>query len=83
MPSDKGIYRSPGALGPAYEDPARLSDDDIEAYLRPFVKSERRIGDLQRFLAAFDNKHTLAIEDRLKTLEARESPGEPMTCISM
>jgi pimeloyl-ACP methyl ester carboxylesterase len=70
MLSDKSIYRSPDALGPAYEDPARLNDEDIEAYLRPFVKSEQRIRDLQRFLAAFDNKHTLAVEGRLKTLKA-------------
>ncbi len=70
MLSDKSIYRSPDALGPAYEDPARLTDADSEAYLRPFVKSEQRLRDLQRFLAAFDNKHTLAIEDRLKTLKA-------------
>jgi pimeloyl-ACP methyl ester carboxylesterase len=70
MLSDKSIYRSPDALGPAYEDPARLSDEDIEAYLRPFVESEQRLRDLQRFLAAFDSKHTLAVEDRLKTLKA-------------
>ena len=70
MLSDKSIYRSPSALGPAYEDPAQLSDEDIEAYLRPFVKSEQRLRDLQRFLAAFDNKHTLAIENRLKALKA-------------
>jgi pimeloyl-ACP methyl ester carboxylesterase len=70
MLSDKSMYRSPDALGPAYENPARLSDEDIEAYLRPFMKSERRIQDLQRFLAAFDNKHTLAIEDQLKSLKA-------------
>ena len=70
MLSDKSVYRSPDALGPAYEDPERLSDEDIEAYLRPFVKSEQRLRDLQRFLAAFDNKHTLAVEDRLKTLKA-------------
>ena len=70
MLSDKSIYRSPDALGPAYEDPERLNDEDIEAYLRPFVKSEQRIRDLQRFLAAFDNKHTLAVEGRLKALKA-------------
>jgi pimeloyl-ACP methyl ester carboxylesterase len=70
MLADKSIYRSPNALGPAYEDPARLNEEDIEAYLRPFVKSEQRIQDLQRFLAAFDNKHTLAVVDRLKTLKA-------------
>src|SRR5580700_5906912 len=70
MLSDKSVYRSPQALGPAYEHPEQLSDDSIETYLRPFVRSEQRTLDLQRFLAAFDNKHTLAIEDRLKTLKS-------------
>ena len=70
MLSDKSVYRSPQALGPAYEHPEQLSDDSIEKYLRPFVRSEQRTLDLQRFLAAFDNKHTLAIEDRLHTLKS-------------
>jgi pimeloyl-ACP methyl ester carboxylesterase len=70
MLSDKSVYRSPQALGPAYEHPELVSDESIEQYLRPFVRSEQRTRDLQRFLAAFDNKHTLAIEDRLKTLKA-------------
>jgi pimeloyl-ACP methyl ester carboxylesterase len=69
MLADKSIYRSPQALGPAYEHPERLSDDSIETYLRPLVRTEQRTRDLQRFLAAFDNKHTLAIEGRLKTLK--------------
>src|SRR5215467_4334022 len=68
--ADKNVYRSSQALGPAYEHPEQLSDDSIERYLRPLVRTERRTRDLQRFLAAFDNKHTLAIEDRLKTLKA-------------
>jgi pimeloyl-ACP methyl ester carboxylesterase len=70
MLSDKKVYRSPKALGPAYEHPERLTDDSIETYLRPLVRTEQRTRDLQRFLAAFDNKHTLAIEERLKTLKA-------------
>src|SRR5712664_3661570 len=70
MLADKSVYRSPQALGPAYEHPEQLSDDSIEKYLRPLVRSEQRTRDLQRFLAAFDNKHTLAIEARLKTLKA-------------
>jgi len=70
MLSNKNIYRSPQALGPAYEYPERLSDESIEQYLRPFLRSEQRLRDLQRFLAAFDNHHTLAIEDRLKMLKA-------------
>jgi pimeloyl-ACP methyl ester carboxylesterase len=67
--SDKRIYRSPQALGPAYEHPEELSDETIDKYLRPFVRSEQRTRDLERFLAAFDNRHTLIIEDRLKTLK--------------
>jgi pimeloyl-ACP methyl ester carboxylesterase len=70
MLSDKNVYRSPQALGPAYEHPEQLSDDSIEKYLRPLVRSEQRTRALERFLAAFDNKHTLAIEARLKTLKA-------------
>jgi pimeloyl-ACP methyl ester carboxylesterase len=47
-----------------------VSDDAIETYLRPFISTEQRTRDLERFLKAFDYKHTLAIEARLKTLNA-------------
>jgi pimeloyl-ACP methyl ester carboxylesterase len=70
MLADKSIYRSPGALGPAYENPERVSDADIEDYLRSLVKTEQRLKDFERFLAAFDNRHTLAIKDKLKALTA-------------
>ena len=70
MLADKSIYRSPQALGPAYEHPEQVSDDSIESYLRPFVKTPERTKDLERFLAAFDNEHTRSIESRLKTLKA-------------
>ena len=70
MLSDKSIYCSPQALGPAYEHPELVTDDSIEAYLRPFVRTDQRIRDLERFLAAFDNKQTLAIEARLRSLKA-------------
>ena len=56
-------------IAPAYEHPERVTDDSIEIYLRPLVRTEQRLRDFQRFLAAFDNKHTLAIEARLKTLK--------------
>lgn len=70
MLANKSVYRSPQALGPAYEHPEQVTDDTIEKYLRPFVRSDQRLHDLERFLAAFDNKHTLAIETQLKTLKA-------------
>src|SRR3984885_6051451 len=69
MLSAKSIYRSPEALGPAYEHPEKVSDDTIERYLRPLVATEQRTRDLERFVNAFDNKHTVTIEPKLKTLK--------------
>ena len=68
MLSDKDFYRSEAALGPAYERPADVADETIEAYLRPFTRKAERIHDLERFLAAFDCKHTVDIEKGLRAL---------------
>src|SRR4030081_1513316 len=70
MLADKTIFRSPGALGPAYERPETVTDEDIETYLRPLVRSEQRRRALQRFVVTFDNKHTRVIEPRLRQLQA-------------
>jgi pimeloyl-ACP methyl ester carboxylesterase len=70
MVANKNIYRSAQALGPAYEHPDRVSDETIETYLRPLVETEQRTRDFRRFLAAFDCKHTVAVEEQLRTLKA-------------
>jgi pimeloyl-ACP methyl ester carboxylesterase len=70
MLADKAIYRSPGALGPAYERPEAVTDEDIETYLRPFLRTEQRTRDFQRFLGAFDPRHALAVEPALRQLQA-------------
>src|ERR1700738_3118868 len=70
MLSNKAMYRSPEALGPAYERPAEVTDETIETYLRPFVASFQRTRDLDRLVLAFENKHTVAIGPKLKTLKA-------------
>src|ERR1700722_3443687 len=70
MLADKGLYRSPQALGPAYENPESVTDQDIEIYLSPFVRTKARTHDLQRFLAAFANIHTVRIEPKLRELHA-------------
>lgn len=67
---DTSVYRSPQALGPAYEHPEKVTDETIETYLRPHVSSPQRLRDLERFLAAFDNVQTVAIEGALKQLQA-------------
>jgi pimeloyl-ACP methyl ester carboxylesterase len=68
MVSDKNIYRSPQALGPAYEHPEKVTDETIDIYLKPHLQTAQRTRDLERFLAAFDPSHTIAIEARLKEL---------------
>ncbi len=68
MLADKMIFRSPGALGPGYERPEIVTDEDIETYLRPLVRTEQRTRDVQRFIEAFDNQYTRAIEPQLRTL---------------
>jgi pimeloyl-ACP methyl ester carboxylesterase len=69
MLADKSVYRSQQALGPAYERPDQVSDETIETYLRPLLRSEQRLQGFQRFLAAFDNRHTRAVEKQLKALQ--------------
>lgn len=70
MLNDKDVYRSPGALGPCYEDTATVADGTIEAYLRPHLSGPDRVHALERFVAAFDCAQTVAIEPRLRTLTA-------------
>jgi pimeloyl-ACP methyl ester carboxylesterase len=70
MLADKPFYRSPQALGPAYERPEEVTDETIETYLRPLVATPQHTEDLKRFLAAFDCAQTVAIEAKLKTLHA-------------
>jgi pimeloyl-ACP methyl ester carboxylesterase len=70
MLADKSIYRSPQALGPAYERPDSVSDDTIETYLRPHLRSPQRTHDLERFVNAFVYCHTVEIEAGLKRFRA-------------
>jgi pimeloyl-ACP methyl ester carboxylesterase len=69
MLANKAVYRSPEALGPAYEHPENVTDHTIETYLRPFVQTAQRTADLARFVLAFNNEHTVTIEPKLKMLK--------------
>jgi pimeloyl-ACP methyl ester carboxylesterase len=70
MLQDKSVYRSAQALGPAYERPEAVSDDTIETYLKPHLRSPQRTADLARFVSAFDCRHTVDIEKPLRQLQA-------------
>ncbi len=68
MLKDRNIYRSPQALGPAYERPEAVSNATIDAYLTPHTRTPQRTRDLERFVEAFDNAHTVRIEPQLRSL---------------
>jgi pimeloyl-ACP methyl ester carboxylesterase len=70
MLNDKQIYRSAQALGPAYERPDEVTDAAIDTFFKPHVRTPQRTRDLERFVNAFDSRHTLAIEPKLRTLKA-------------
>lgn len=42
------------SLALAYEHPEAVSDDTIETYLQPHIRSPQRTHDLERFVNAFD-----------------------------
>ena len=77
--ANKAVYRSQEALGPAYERPEKVTDEDIETYLRPFVRNDQRTLDLQRFVTSFDNKHTVSIAPKLRLCALRHSSFGPRT----
>jgi len=68
MLSDKNVYRS--ALAPAYERTEDVADDTIETYLRPLLRSNERTRDMERFVNAFDCRHTVQIEKQLRLVQA-------------
>jgi pimeloyl-ACP methyl ester carboxylesterase len=70
MLHDKNVYRSPEALGLAYERPDAVTDATIDTYLQPLIRTEQRTRDLERFVLAFDNVHTISIEPQLRALKA-------------
>ena len=47
-----------------------MTDETIDLYLKPHLRTAQRTRDLERFLAAFDPAHTVAVEAELKKLQA-------------
>jgi len=68
MLADKAVFRE--GLAAAYQDAAAVSDDTVEAYLRPYFSPTDRVGELERFVAAFDCIQTVAVEGKLREIDA-------------
>jgi pimeloyl-ACP methyl ester carboxylesterase len=70
LAKDVALARSPGAYGASYEQPADVGDDVLRAYIGPLGDSDLRAGELQRCVAQIEAAPLVAIEPRLKELEA-------------
>jgi pimeloyl-ACP methyl ester carboxylesterase len=58
----------PTPLFRCYADPSVLTDEVIRLYLQPLLANPQRIDALARYFLGFDNTHTVAIHDALKTM---------------
>jgi pimeloyl-ACP methyl ester carboxylesterase len=67
MLDDVEFARSHG-LGAGYEDPERLSEEDLQAYLAPLASTPRAINDLERFITTMDPVHNVIVEPLLRRL---------------
>jgi pimeloyl-ACP methyl ester carboxylesterase len=59
-----------GGLGQAYTDPANLTDECIETYLRPLVSSPERIAQFHAYTVALDENVLVPIEPQLRRFRA-------------
>jgi haloalkane dehalogenase len=65
--ADKALARAPEGLGGlCYAEPARLSDETIDCYLRPLVSSARRKAQLHAYIVALERNPLLAIAPTLR-----------------
>lgn len=68
MLSDMAFARA--GFARAYEHPEKVSDDTLRTYLAPLYATPESTRNLERFVAAQDCRHTIAVEPMLRRLEA-------------
>lgn len=68
MVNDMAFART--SFARAYEHPENVSDETLRTYLAPLYATPESTRNLERFVAAQDCRHTVAIEPLLRRLEA-------------
>ncbi|MDI9280123.1 alpha/beta hydrolase [Pantoea sp. EABMAA-21] len=63
-------YRAETGFGLAYARPENVSDETVQAYIGPLLRSENTVENLKRFVLAFDNQQTVRIEKALQQVAA-------------
>jgi pimeloyl-ACP methyl ester carboxylesterase len=58
------------SFGAGFERPDQLSPENFRTWLEPLFKSPASTHNLERFIASFDNRQTVAVEPLLRKLEA-------------
>jgi pimeloyl-ACP methyl ester carboxylesterase len=68
MLDDAAFARANFAAG--FENPDQLSADDFQTWLEPIFATPASTRNIERFIAAFDNSQTVAVEPLLRRLQA-------------
>jgi pimeloyl-ACP methyl ester carboxylesterase len=68
MVADVKVARA--AFARAYENPEAVSEETLRSYLAPLFATEQSTRNFERFVAAQDCRHTVAVEPLLRRLEA-------------
>jgi pimeloyl-ACP methyl ester carboxylesterase len=68
MLEDIAFARQSFAIG--FEHPDQLSENDFRTWLGPLFASETSTRNLERFIAGFDNRQTIAVAPQLRELQA-------------
>ncbi len=68
MLEDLSFARQSFAIG--FEHPDQISADDFRTWLEPLFASETSTRNLERFIAGFDNRQTVAVAPLLRELQA-------------
>jgi pimeloyl-ACP methyl ester carboxylesterase len=63
------LARSDFGLGVGFENPRHITKDLVQAYLEPVLATPDRQSQLNRYVAEFDSRHTMALRERLAQLE--------------
>lgn len=71
MLNNTNAFRSLQGFGACYERPEDVTDETIDVYLRPLVRTTQSTQNIERFVAAMDNRHTVEIEPKLRALRTR------------
>jgi pimeloyl-ACP methyl ester carboxylesterase len=70
MRGNLALARSDFGLGVGFERPKHITSELVDTYIGPLVKTADRQAQLNKYVACFDSRHTVALRDKLARLNS-------------